>query len=114
MDRKSQIDMFLAQNGEKFPAMRAAEIRETLDQLDDSRLTMVLSFSYKETMTMLLLSIFLGEWGVDRFLLGDTGMGVLKLLTGGACAVLWIIDMIKIQDMTREYNYKKFAELARM
>ena len=44
----------------------------------------------------LVLSIFLGTWGVDRFYLGYTGMGVLKLLTGGGFGVLWILDMINI------------------
>lgn len=31
---------------------------------------------YKDPTTMLLISIFLGSIGVDRFMLGDTGMGV--------------------------------------
>ena len=44
----------------------------------------------------LLLSIFLGGLGVDRFYLGYTGLGVLKLLTLGFCSVWWLIDLILI------------------
>ena len=48
----------------------------------------------RKKMTALLLSIFLGAYGVDRFYLGHTGMGVVKLLTCGGCGVLSIMDII--------------------
>lgn len=50
----------------------------------------------KDKLTALLLSILLGGLGVDRFYLGYTGMGVLKLLTGGCFGVLTIIDIVNI------------------
>lgn len=50
----------------------------------------------KDKTLALILSILLGGLGVDRFYLGYTGMGVLKLLTGGCFGVLWIIDIINI------------------
>ena len=50
----------------------------------------------KDKTIALILSILLGGLGVDRFYLGYTGMGVLKLLTGGVFGVMWIIDIINI------------------
>lgn len=50
----------------------------------------------KDKTIALILSILLGGLGVDRFYLGYTGMGVLKLLTGGCFGVLWIIDIVNI------------------
>jgi len=50
----------------------------------------------KQFMTALLLSIFLGGLGVDRFYLGFTVLGIVKLLTGGGCGIWWLIDVILI------------------
>lgn len=50
----------------------------------------------KSKMTAMLLSIFLGGLGIDRFYLGYTGLGVLKLLTAGCFGILYLIDIIYI------------------
>ena len=50
----------------------------------------------KSKTTALILSIFLGGLGVDRFYLGYAGIGVLKLLTGGCFGILALIDIINI------------------
>lgn len=50
----------------------------------------------KSKTTALILSILTGGLGIDRFYLGYTGIGILKLLTGGCFGVLYIIDIINI------------------
>jgi TM2 domain-containing membrane protein YozV len=43
-----------------------------------------------------LLSLFVGGLGVDRFYLGYTGLGIAKLLTLGGCGIWALIDLILI------------------
>ncbi|MGN1403084.1 MAG: TM2 domain-containing protein [Ruminococcus sp.] len=50
----------------------------------------------KSKTVALVLSIFLGELGIDRFYLGYTGLGILKLITGGGFGIWWLIDLILI------------------
>lgn len=44
----------------------------------------------------LLLSIFLGYLGIDRFYLGYVWLGILKLVTGGGFGIWWLVDVILI------------------
>ncbi|KAG1452936.1 hypothetical protein G6F56_007692 [Rhizopus delemar] len=44
----------------------------------------------------LMLSIFLGPFGIDRFYLGYTFLGIIKLVTAGLGGIWWTIDVILI------------------
>ena len=44
----------------------------------------------------LIMSIVFGCLGVDRFLMGHVGLGILKLITLGGCGVWWLVDLILI------------------
>lgn len=44
----------------------------------------------------ILMSIFFGSLGVDRFILGHIYLGILKLITFGGFGIWWLIDVILI------------------
>ena len=47
-------------------------------------------------MLTLILSILFGSLGVDRFMMGKIGTGILKLVTFGGFGIWWLIDLIMI------------------
>lgn len=50
----------------------------------------------------LIMSIVFGQLGVDRFIMGHVGLGILKLITFGGFGIWWIIDVILIAT---KYNF---------
>jgi len=56
----------------------------------------------------LLLSIFLGWLGIDRFYVNHVGLGLLKLFTVGGFGIWWIIDIVMFA--TKNVRYVKFID----
>lgn len=100
--------IFLASNAKFFPPEKMAIVKAKLEGLDENRFIMATSLELKDPTTMLIISLLVGALGIDRFMIGDTAMGVLKLLTGGLCGVLTIVDWFGIQKKTKELNYNNF------
>ncbi|MEE1160623.1 MAG: TM2 domain-containing protein [Acutalibacteraceae bacterium] len=108
---QNKVDMYIMTNQKYFPAEKIMYIKEKLTDMDESKLTMLQTIDLKDPTTILLVSIFLGGLGIDRFMLGDTGMGILKLLTGGVCGILTIIDWFTVSNKTKELNFNKIMTL---
>ena len=92
----NQVNNFFAANAKYFTAQQCADLRNPT----------FFSSDLKDPTTALLISLFAGGLGVDRFYIGDVGLGVGKLLTGGGCGIWAIIDLFLIMDATREKNYQ--------
>lgn len=102
---QSKIDFYIITNQKYFPPEKIPYIKEKLQTIDEQKFSLLQTIEMKDPTTMLLVSLFVGGLGIDRFMIGDTGMGVLKLLTGGCCGILTIIDWCMIMEKTREVNF---------
>ncbi|WP_028980590.1 TM2 domain-containing protein [Sporocytophaga myxococcoides] len=109
---QNKVDLFIASMNEKFPAEKLGLIREQLSRLDDSKLAAIQSIQYKNPTTILIVSILIGGLGIDRFMLGQTGLGVAKLLTCGGMGIWWLIDLFLVMGKAREVNYNKLSQVA--
>ncbi|MGE5317924.1 MAG: TM2 domain-containing protein [Chloroflexota bacterium] len=102
-----KVDMFIMTNGKYFESHQLPRIRERLMALEDDKWIMLQSLQLKDPTTSLIVSLLAGSLGIDRFLIGDTGMGVGKLLTCGGLGIWAIIDWFMIMDATRDKNFEK-------
>lgn len=103
-----RVDIFMTTMANKFPPERMMVIKERLEQMDDAQFFAVQSLDYRDPSIMLIVSVTLGIMGIDRFLVGDIGLGVLKLLTAGCCGIFTIVDWFLIMNRTKETNFEKF------
>lgn len=102
-----KVDMYLLANGKLFQPAQLPYIREKLLALDDSKWIYLQAQDLKDPVVALVISFFVGAWGIDRFYVGDTGLGVAKLLTCGGFGIWAIIDWFLIMDVTRQKNIEQ-------
>ena len=106
-----KVDMFIMTNGKFFESHQVASIRERLLQMDDSKWILVQTLQFKDPTTSLIVSLIGGGLGIDRFMIGDTGLGIGKLLTCGGLGFWAIIDLFFIMGATREKNMEKLQQV---
>jgi TM2 domain-containing membrane protein YozV len=105
-----KVDMFIMSNAKYFDSFQINMIRERLLAIDDAKWVMISTLQFKEPSTMLIISILAGSLGIDRFMLGDTGLGIGKLLTCGGLGIWTIVDWFMIQKATKEKNLEKIQQ----
>lgn len=106
---QSKIDLFVAQNSSKLPADKMVLVVEKLKTMSDERFIMLQSKSLTSPVVVWVVSFFFGYLGIDRFMVGSVGAGVVKLLTGGGFGIWWFIDLFLIGKAAKENNYKKLS-----
>ena len=100
------VQQYIMANANFFPEGSVNELGARLSKLSQNQFNAIQGIQLKDPMIMLLLSLFLGNWEVDRFLLKEIGLGVVKLLTCGGCGIWTIIDWFLVMNKTREFNQK--------
>ncbi len=102
-----KVDMYLMTNAKYFQGQHLNYIREKLLAADDSKWGMLQTADLKDPTTSILVSVFAGSLGIDRFIIGDTGLGVGKLVTCGGFGIWYLVDLFLIMDATKAKNMEK-------
>ncbi len=84
------------------------------DQL--SQFCMIYRPKRKDPQLILILCLLglVGVAGVQRFVIGDIGLGILYFFTGGLCLVGTIVDAVNHKQLALEYNAKMITETLSM
>ena len=99
-----KINMLLMTYSKYFPDENMMMIRDKFEAMDESKTSMLYTLGLKDPTMALILSIVAGGLGIDRFYIGDTGLGIAKLLTCGGCGIWTIIDYFLIMKVTKDKN----------
>ena len=104
---KEKIDQFIMINGKFFPEMMIEDVKKKLESLDESKESMLMATEWKKPTVAFLFAFFLGVLGVDRFWLGETGLGIAKFITCGGAGIWTLIDWFTAMTRAKKYNYNK-------
>lgn len=90
---------------DKVSDMGTPMLMNALKDADDSLYDRLILTNVKSPTTTIILSVFVGVFGVDRFYIGDIGLGVAKLILGWATCGIWpLIDIFFSYKSCKEKN----------
>ena len=69
------------------------------------------TLQFQDPTTILIVSLLAGGLGIDRFMIGDTGLGVGKLLTCGGFGIWAIVDWFIIMGAAKDKNIAKLQQV---
>jgi TM2 domain-containing membrane protein YozV len=101
-----------------FPGITPEEmgfLQQATAELDDNQkryFYMIYSGKRKNPQDILLFGLlgFVGVAGVQRFVVGQVGMGLLFLFTAGFCWIGTIVDLVNHKAIATEFNRKMAYE----
>ena len=108
---QQKVDMFMMMYNKYLPESQILFIRERLLAADDRKEGLLHAIQFKDPIITLVLSLLTGQLGIDRFFIGDTGLGIGKLITCGGLGIWTIIDWFLIMNATREKNFERLLTI---
>lgn len=96
---------------DKIPEHQVFIIQQQLEGIDEQSLYALTTLSLKDPIIGLVLGIFFGFFGVDRFYKGDIGLGIVKLLLCWlTLGIWWAIDLYLVWHGIKNDNVQKIAQ----
>lgn len=136
---QEHITYFLALYGRYYPEEKISELIDKLKAMPDASFEKLNALPKKDPLLVLTYSLFLGYFGVERMMIGQTGKGLLKFAILGCMCILayfiddmaigetakwvfsllalaigciWVfVDWSRAEKMTKIYNYKEIIKL---
>ena len=93
-------------NAKYFPSDKIVYIKEKLRGTDEAKFGLVQSLKLKDPTIVIIISLLAGTLGIDRFYLGNIGLGIGKLLTFGGLGIWTIVDWFLVMKKAREINFE--------
>lgn len=109
MKYKDGKEFFIAK-ANCFTADQLDEVSEILSHATEEQLE-ELNKKIKSPAFMTLLALFLGCFGIDRFMMGDMVVGFYKLITCGGLGFLTLYDACTTASRVREKNFQAILSL---
>ena len=101
---------FYIQKQKYFASEKKGIILASLKKLNEEQINSLDNLSFKNPTAIFLVSFFFGWFGVDRFMLGQIGLGIVKLITFGGVGFWWLIDLFFVISKTKEQNFTKLRD----
>lgn len=106
--KDSNVQHVLNELGKKIPKDSLFVLKNKLIDADDGKVEELLAQKYYNPTATLILSIFLGGLGIDRFVIGDVGKGICKILFGWLTCGIWaFVDIFRTHKLARKKNLNK-------
>ena len=105
-----ELDLFFEEYGSYLSADKIMYLKDKMKMMDKKRLYGIYTLKMTNPRYVFIVSVFPGIFGVDRFLIGDTHIGLLKLLTLGGCGILLVTDWLTIAETIRDLNFNVILE----
>ncbi len=109
--RSDEIVKFIKDNKNYFPKRKSDFLISQLIECEKINIELLYSIKFISPAKVLTMSVFLGIFGVDRFLVKDSFFGFLKLFTFGGLGLLAVFDWFYISKRVKKINYLNLLSL---
>ena len=101
----SKVNAYMLSLSKYIPSNKRLLLKNSLNKAGPSAEDNLLQIKLYNPMTVLLMSIFFGCFGVDRFMIGDIGIGIFKLFFGWLTYFIWpLVDIFICYNKAKDKN----------
>lgn len=89
------------------PEENLPTVVDALKKMPEDKLSVINMIAFKKPSVTTILAAFFGSLGLDRFYIGQVGLGIVKLITCGGCFIWNLIDFFMSDRNCKKANYQK-------